>query len=234
MVTGASRGIGAACAKALAQAGFDLLLTCRTAERELKALASALSAQYRIECGTFVGDLKDPAVCERLFCNVRDLDVLVSNAGLSQVNLITEETPEAWREIMGVNLDAPFYCARLAIPYFLAKHEGRIIHISSVWGEVGASMETAYSASKGGLNAFTRALARELAPSGIAVNAISCGMIDTEMNSHLTEEEKREIIRQIPADRLGKPEEVASLVRYLAEAIPYLTGQVIRIDGGWI
>lgn len=134
---------------------------------------------------------------------------------------------------MGTNLDALFYTCRHAIPLMLQNHRGKIINISSVWGNVGASMETAYSASKGGMNSFTRALAKELAPSGIQVNAIACGAIDTDMNKSFSPEDIDALRNEIPADRLGQPEEAAQMVLSLLHAPDYLTGQVITMDGGW-
>ncbi len=234
LVTGASRGIGRAIAQSFARAGYDLLLTCVRATEELDRFAEQLQADEKVGVKTFTGDLSDPAVCEQLFLQVEDLDVLINNAGISRTGLLTDLSPAEWEEIVGVNLSAPLYCSRLAIPVFLRKKSGCIINISSVWGEVGASMEVAYSATKGGLNAFTRALAKELAPSNIRVNAVSCGLIDTRMNAHLSTEEMQELIGEIPANRIGKPEDVADLVLQLAQSNTYLTGQVIRLDGGWI
>jgi 3-oxoacyl-[acyl-carrier protein] reductase len=135
---------------------------------------------------------------------------------------------------MSVNLDSLFYTCKYALPPMLDKKQGRIINISSVWGNVGASMEVAYSASKGGVNSFTRALAKELAPSNIQVNALACGVIDTQMNACFTPEEKAALIEEIPSDRFGRPEEIASLVMQLASAPDYLTGQIISVDGGWL
>ncbi|MCR4684968.1 MAG: SDR family oxidoreductase [Lachnospiraceae bacterium] len=234
LVTGASRGIGRAIAQSFARAGYDLLLTCVRSADELNRFAEQLQADEKVGVKTFTGDLSDPAVCEQLFSQVEDLDVLINNAGISRTGLLTDLSPAEWEEIVGVNLSAPLYCSRLAIPVFLRKKSGCIINISSVWGEVGASMEVAYSATKGGLNAFTRALAKELAPSNIRVNAVSCGLIDTRMNAHLSTEEMQELIGEIPANRIGKPEDVADLVLQLAQSNTYLTGQVIRLDGGWI
>lgn len=134
---------------------------------------------------------------------------------------------------MSVNLDSLFYTCKMAIPAMLRQKKGRIINISSVWGNMGASMEVAYSASKGGVNSFTRALARELAPSNIQVNAIACGIIDTQMNEQLSVEELQSLIEEIPAGRLGRPEEVAKLALLLSRAPEYLTGQIITLDGGW-
>ena len=159
--------------------------------------------------------------------------MLVNNAGIAHIGLLSDMTPDEWHRIMHTNLDACFYTCKYAIPLMLQNHSGRIINISSVWGNVGASMEVAYSASKGGVNTFTKALAKELAPSNIQVNAIACGAIDTDMNRCFSGEELQYLMDEIPADRLGEPNEVADLALYLAEAPAYLTGQIITIDGGW-
>ena len=137
------------------------------------------------------------------------------------------------QRIVGINLSAPLYCAQLAIPLFLKKGAGRIINISSVWGNVGASTEVAYSAAKGGVNTFTKALAKELASSGITVNAVACGIIDTKMNACFSKEDLEGVIAEIPADRIGKPEEVAETVSSLLNTPDYLTGQIVTMDGGW-
>ena len=142
-------------------------------------------------------------------------------------------TPDDWNNVMSTNLDALFYTCRRAIPLMLRNHSGKIINISSVWGSSGASMETAYYASKGGVNSFTKALAKELAPSNIQVNAISCGVIDTDMNKCFTAEDMEILRNEIPADRIGRPEEVAQTVATLLAAPTYLTGQIIGVDGGW-
>ena len=152
---------------------------------------------------------------------------------MSHMGLLTDMTSEQWHRIMAVNLDSCFYTCRSAIPLMLQKHQGRIIHVSSVWGAQGASMEVAYSASKGGMNAFTKALAKELAPSNIQVNAVACGVIDTAMNNCLSPDDLMQLAAEIPADRLGAPEEAARLILQLAQAPDYLTGQIITLDGGW-
>ena len=234
LITGASRGIGRAIAYRFAEAGYNLILTCEKSEKLLYDLSEELSKTYGINCRVFVGDISAPAKCNELFRGIDSLDVLINNAGISYVGLLSEMSDVEWSRVMGVNMYAPFFLSRLAIPLFLKKHEGRIINITSVWGEVGASMEVAYSTSKGGLIAFTKALAKELAPSNIAVNALSLGMMDTEMNAHLSEEEKQEIIDDIPADRIGDPKDVAELALKIAESPSYLTGQIIRFDGAWI
>ncbi|MCR5002127.1 MAG: 3-oxoacyl-ACP reductase FabG [Lachnospiraceae bacterium] len=234
IVTGASRGIGRAIAEGLARSGYDLTITCINNEEMLNELAAELREAYKITCRTFTGDLSDPSQADRLFEGVEKLDVLVNNAGISYVGLIQDMTPEEWNRVIGVNLSSAFYCSRLAVPLMLKKKDGCIINISSVWGERGASTEVAYSASKGGLNAFTRALARELAPSNIRVNAIACGMIDTDMNRIFDADDISSIIEEIPAGRMGRPDEVADLVCSLCLGNSYITGQVITLDGGWM
>ena len=176
--------------------------------------------------------------CREFFDRVTErfgqIDVLVHNAGVSHIGLLQDMTCEEWDRVIRTNLTAAFYLCKLAVPGMVSRKRGKIIHISSVWGCVGASCEAAYSASKGGLNAFTKALAKELAPSGIQVNAVACGAIDTEMNHFLNEEELEDLTDQIPAGRLGTAEEAAELVWQLSQANAYLTGQVIGLDGGWI
>lgn len=233
LITGASRGIGKAIATAFAKQGYDLFLTCVSNIETLQTLAADLEAAHPIRCKAFQADMGDFSKVNSLFEQIDNLDILVNNAGISYVGLLNDMSPEDWHRVMHTNLDACFYTCKCAIPLMLQKHSGRIINISSVWGNVGASMEVAYSASKGGVNSFTRALAKELAPSNIQVNAIACGIIDTDMNKCFSEEDLQYVIEEIPADRMGRPEEVAALALQLAEAPAYLTGQIITIDGAW-
>lgn len=233
VVTGASRGIGKAIAYKLAEEGYDLSLCCRSSRDSLIRISEELSSGCGVNVHCFFGDVSDPGFAAGLLEPFETLDVLVNNAGVSHIGLLQDMSDEEWLKLMGVNLNSAFYLSRAAIPLMLRSHCGRIINISSVWGRVGASMETAYSASKGAIDSFTRALARELAPSGIAVNALSCGFIDTEMNAHLSEEEKKDLYEQIPAGRPGTAEEAAECVSLLLKAPAYLTGQVISLDGGW-
>ena len=142
-------------------------------------------------------------------------------------------SPDAWRQVLDTNLSSLFYTSRNAVPLMLKNHRGKIINISSVWGSCGASMEVAYSASKGGVNSFTKALAKELAPSGIQVNAVACGFINTEMNLCYSEDERRSLIEEIPADRMGNTAEVADMVYSVLSMPSYATGQIFTIDGGW-
>lgn len=233
LITGASRGIGASIAETMAKEGYHLYLTCRHSSDRLTEIASRLASQYKTVCIPIMADMGNPDNVDNLFAQISSLDVLVNNAGISYVGLLHEMSVTDWREIMSTNLDALFYTCRKAVPLMLQNHSGRIINISSVWGNVGASMETAYSASKGGVNSFTKALAKELAPSGIQVNAIACGLIDTDMNKFLSDEDRKALCREIPADRICKPEEVAQTVLSLLYTPEYLTGQIITIDGGW-
>lgn len=233
MVTGASRGIGKAIAETLAEAGYHLILTCNHTLAELQTIAASLEEKYNITCAAATADASDPAAIEKIFASLDHLDILVNNAGISYIGLLTDMSVEEWQRVINTNLSSCFYTSRLAIPLMLQKHSGRIINISSVWGNVGASMEVAYSASKGGVNSFTKALAKELAPSNIQVNAISCGVIDTAMNHCFSPEEMNALREEIPADRLGQPEEVAKLVLQLIQAPTYLTGQILTLDGGW-
>ncbi|MCR4595334.1 MAG: SDR family NAD(P)-dependent oxidoreductase [Lachnospiraceae bacterium] len=233
LVTGASRGIGEAIAQALAREGYDLYLTCDRTFDLLQRVADDIRTAYAVNVIPIEADMSDEADVESLFEQIGELDLLVNNAGISYIGLLQDMSMHEWQRIMNVNLNSAFLTCRAALKLMIPQQQGRIINISSIWGETGASMEVAYSASKGGLNAFTRALAKEVAPCNIQVNAIACGVIDTEMNRHLSTEEMTSIVEEIPADRLGLPSEVAALAVSLADAPAYLTGQVVTIDGGF-
>lgn len=232
-ITGASRGIGAAIAEELARNGYHLYLTCHHSENLLHQLAAHLEEQYHINCRCFVGDIGDYTFVSECFSSIDSLDILVNNAGISYVGLLSEMDVKDWDEVMRTNLSSAFYTSKLATGLMLKKKSGKIINISSVWGNVGSSMEVAYSASKGGLNSFTKALAKELAPSNIQVNAIACGVIDTDMNKCFSVEDMEILKGEIPADRIGTAMEVARLVAQIIHSPSYLTGQIIAIDGGW-
>lgn len=227
LITGASRGIGKAIAYEFARNGYTLYLTCKNNIDLLKEIKTELG------CHIFQCDMGNIHEVETLFQGIPSMDIIVNNAGISHVGLLTDMSESDWHRVMSTNLDSLFYTSKFGVPKMLTNHRGKIINISSIWGNVGASMEVAYSASKGAVNSFTKALAKELAPSNIQVNAIACGMIDTEMNACFSEEDLHYIIEEIPADRIGKPEEVARLCYMLAEAPEYMTGQVITMDGGW-
>ena len=233
LITGASRGIGEAIARKLAENHYDLYLTCKKSEKKLLALAEHLENEYHVKVNAFLCDMSKSTDVDNLFHEIDHLDVLINNAGISHVGLLSDMTPEEWHRIINTNLSSMFYTSRHAIPMMLKNHAGKIINISSVWGNVGASMEVAYSASKGGVNSFTKALAKELAPSGIQVNALALGVIDTDMNRIFSDEEKQLLINEIPADRMGKVSEAADMVYSILQMPSYTTGQVFTMDGGW-
>ncbi|MCR5485905.1 MAG: SDR family NAD(P)-dependent oxidoreductase [Lachnospiraceae bacterium] len=224
LVTGASRGIGRAIAEKLAAENYILYTICRSDPDRIR--------DFPGRC--YAGDVGDFDFISEVFHDIERLDVLVNNAGISRFGLLQDISRTEWDEILSVNLSSIYNTCHFAIPLMVRRHSGRIINISSQWGVVGASMEAAYSASKGGVNALTKALAKELSPSGIQVNAIACGVIDTDMNQSLTPEDRQVLSQQIPAGRFGTSEEVADMAWQLIQAPPYLTGQVIGLDGGWI
>lgn len=237
LITGASRGIGKACAKRFAQAGYHVFINCRHSVRELTQLSEALNADGYL-CTVVAGNVGQADEVRRMFQTISSytegLDVLVNNAGISYVGLLTDMSDTDWSSLLNTNLSSAFYCCRAAIPYMVSQKQGKIINISSMWGRTGASCEAAYSAAKAGLNGLTMALAKELAPSNIQVNAIACGVIDTVMNAQFSEEERTQLMEEVPAGRFGTPEEVAELVFDLSENHPYMTGQIIGFDGGFI
>lgn len=233
LITGASRGIGRSIAISFAEAGYSLILTCRSSITALQEFSKNLENQYHICCRPFQTDMGDWEAVSKLFSEIEDLDILINNAGIAYIGLLSEMAPQDWDRLMRTNLNSCFYTSKLAIPIMLHNKNGKIINISSVWGMSGASMEVAYSASKGAVNSFTKALAKELAPSNIQVNAIACGVISTDMNNCLTAQDLESLREEIPADRIGSPQEVAQLVLQVAKAPSYMTGQIITIDGGW-
>lgn len=234
LITGASRGIGKALAIEFARNGYDIYGTCKNSFYNMKQFFQELEQNYNITANAFEADAGSAESMETVLADITDVDVVINNAGISYIGLLADMPVEEWERILHTNLSSMFYVCRKTVPVMVHKKCGKIINISSVWGNVGASMEVAYSASKGGVNAFTKALAKELAPSNIQVNAIACGVIDTQMNQCFSEEEREALRAEIPADRFGKPEEVARLALQLAEGNTYLTGQIITLDGGWM
>lgn len=233
-ITGASRGIGKAIAKAFAKEGYHLYLVCKNNLSAMQEFANTLSNDFGIENHCYACDLADSTALETLVSTLPKMDVVINNAGISFVGLVTDMSLSDWNEILNVNLTSAFVTSKAFLPAMVQAKCGHIINISSVWGNVGASMEVAYSATKGGLNSLTKALAKEVAPSGVQVNAIACGLIDTDMNACFSKEDLDAVIAEIPADRIGTPEEVASLCLQLVNGPSYLTGQIISLDGGWI
>ena len=237
VVTGASRGIGRAVSIYYAQNGFNVCICCRKNSEMLEKVKQEI-LNYGVECIAYTGDIGNFQECETFFKLITQsyskIDILVNNAGISHIGLLQDMSPDEWHNIVEANLTSVFNCCKLAIPIMLSRHAGKIVNISSVWGCVGASTEVAYSATKGGINSFTKALAKELAPSNIQVNAIACGIIDTDMNGFLNDDELQSVLDEVPAGRIGKPEDVAKLAFDITNTSDYLTGQVIKLDGGWI
>lgn len=238
LVTGASRGIGRAIALAFAKEGYHVFLNCNHSVVQLEKVRSEIEELPNGSCDMVIGDVGNPDHVEKMFKNVykkcKCLDVLINNAGIAHIGLLSDMTDKEWNRIIQTNLSSVFYCSRAVIPQMVSKKAGRIINISSMWGTIGASCEAAYSATKAGVDGLTKALAKELAPSNVQVNAIACGVIDTSMNQQLTEEEKIVLKNEIPASRFGTPEEVAELTIQLANSSTYLTGQIIGFDGGYL
>lgn len=237
LVTGAGRGIGRAVAVALAAAGWQVAVNFRQDADAAAAVCQEIAAAG----GTalpFQADVSDEAQVAQLFRQVRQAlgapALLVNNAGVAHFGLLQEMTVAEWRRVMAVNLDGAFFCCREALPYMLHNKSGCIINIASVWGEAGASCEAAYAASKGGLIALTKALAKEVGPSGIRVNCVAPGVIHTAMNDRLTIAELADLADATPLGRIGSPEEVAAVVSFLASpAAGFVTGAVIPVTGGF-
>ena len=222
LITGASRGIGRAIAEKLKNE-YELYLICR----KNRELLQELPGHH------YSGDAGDHAFINEVFNDIDSLDLLINNAGIACFGQIQDISPDKWNEILNTDLYSVYNTCHLASKLMIRQRSGRIINISSVWGANGASCESAYSAAKGGINAFTKALAKELAPSGIAVNALAPGIIDTDMNKGFSADEIKALTEQIPIGRMGTPDEVADAVYLLAKMPLYLTGQVITMDGGF-
>ncbi|MGN0318452.1 MAG: elongation factor P 5-aminopentanone reductase [Lachnospira sp.] len=237
IVTGASRGIGRAIALSLAVPGNSLVISCLHSKEMLSEVYEIITSRGA-QCEMFIGDMGNYSDVEKMFSlavrSFGKIDILINNSGVSSIGLFQDMAEQEWDRIISANLKSVYNCSHFAVEDMIKRHSGIIINISSVWGVCGASCEVAYSASKGAVNSFTKALAKELAPSNIQVNAIACGAIDTDMNSHLSDEELSVLTEEIPAGRMGSPDDVASFVNNLINTTPYLTGQVITLDGGWI
>lgn len=240
VVTGGSRGIGRAVVVSLFKDGWNVALNYRASQNQALALAAQLNRQPVPQRAIAVqGDVSDPAQVESLFQKVDDqlgpVDLLVNNAGIAQQKLFTDLTGEDWRTMVGVNLDGVFYCSQQALGRMLPRHTGRIVNIASMWGQVGASCEVHYSAVKAAVIGMTKALAKEVGPSGITVNCICPGVIETEMNASLTPETKAALQEETPLCRIGTPEDVAAAVRYFAgEGAGFVTGQILGVNGGLV
>ena len=236
LITGASHGVGKAFAIACAESGrfTKIILNGGSDKAALEDTARRVSAAGDLICIADIGDVSDLAYVQGLRERFGPVDTLVNNAGISRTGLLTDMSPEEWDRVLRVNVTSLYNTCHTYVPDMVSAGGGRILNVSSVWGLCGASCEVAYSASKGAVNAFTKALAKELAPSRIRVNAIALGIIDTRMNAHLSDNETAEIRDQIPAGYIASPEEAAQAMLRLLEMPEYFNGEIVRFDGCWI
>ncbi len=240
IITGGSRGIGRAAVQALFEKGWNVVINYKNSKEKAEALATELNSRDVPQRAIAVqADVADPVQVEALFAaadaQFGRLDLLVNNAGIAQQKLFTDITAEDWRAMVGVNLDSVFYCSQQALKRMIWNHSGKIINISSMWGQVGASCEVHYSAVKAAVIGMTKALAKEVGPSNITVNCICPGVINTEMNGNLTEDIIEELKEETPLCAIGTPEDVAAAIVFLAEdSANFITGQVLGVNGGLV
>lgn len=235
IVTGASRGIGREIAKTLAREGHTVIANYNKSEKEAQKLKKELKEENK-EIDIYKANIANEEEVQEMIKHIikkyKKIDVLINNAGIDKIQLVTEVTKKDWDEIINTNLYGTFYISQQAAKNMIQNKQGKIINISSIWGQIGASMEVVYSISKAGIDGLTKALAKELGPSGIQVNSIAPGFIKTEMNSSFNEQEINEIKDEIPLQKLGECTDIARCVKWLIED-NYVTGQVIAINGGW-
>lgn len=238
LVTGASRGIGRSIALELARSGISVAINYLSSEKMAKELLCEIK-KFNENVNIYMADVSNEIevseMVHKINFDLGEIDILVNNAGISQIGLFTDMTSHERDRMIGVNLIGAMNVTKAILPSMIHYKSGSIINISSMWGEVGASCEVVYSASKAGLIGFTKALAKELAPSGIRVNCISPGVIDTDMNSELSSAEIKELIDEIPIKRIGTSDDIAKAVKFLiSDNAKYITGQVIGINGGMV
>ena len=239
LITGASGGIGKAVAEKFAQNGYRVALHYHNGKERAEALQQELEAQG---CTVMAvqADLRESSQAEAMIRQIEQqwgsVDVLVNNAGVAQQKLFTDITDEEWRNMFAIHVDGAFYCSRAVLPAMIYKKQGSIINVSSMWGQVGGSCEVHYSAAKGALQAMTQALAKEVGPSGIRVNCVAPGVILTEMNTRMFDEETLEALKEeTPLEKLGEAEDVANMIYFLArKEAGFITGQIIGVNGGMV
>ena len=238
LITGGSRGIGAAAARLCARRGWGVAVgyhrsgdQAQALVRELQGLGvPALAVRADVADAGQVREMVDNVL--EIFCQ---LDILICSAGISHVGLISQIDEDQWRRLFAVNVDGVHHCCRAVLPHMLARKSGSIVTVSSMWGQVGASCEAAYSATKGAVTAYTKALAKELGPSNIRVNCVAPGVIDTKMNAHLSRQDLAALAEETPLGRIGTPEEAAAAIAFLAgDEASFITGQVLAPNGGFV
>lgn len=228
LITGGAKGIGAATARLFSSNGFDVIISYLTSKENADALAA------EIGCKTVCADVSNSNDVNKMFSEIGNIDILVNNAGICGFYMLDAMTDEEWKKQLDTNLSSVFYCSRAALPYMIHQKRGSVINVSSVWGICGSACEVAYSAAKAGVIGFTKALAKEVGPSGIQVNCVAPGVIDTDMNSMLGNDTIAELCGETPLGRLGRAHEVANAIYYLARDDNFITGQVISPNGGLI
>ncbi len=237
IITGASRGIGYETALSIAEAYDYIAICCSRDMKKLGEIKERLKAMNK-PCLAMVGDVSDYSFAKKMVDQVisdtGEVSALINNAAISQVGLFTDTTPDTWQHIMNVNVNSVYNFCHASLPHMINKKAGKIVNISSVWGLVGASCEVAYSTTKGAVNAFTKALAKELAPSNISVNAIAFGAVNTTMNGHLNPDELASLCDEIPYGRMATVLEAAQTINSVLNMPEYVTGEIIKADGGWI
>ncbi len=226
LITGGTRGIGEAIARLLSEKEYKVYINYLKSDEKAENLAREIGAV------PVKADVSSPKETEEMFSKIGGVDILINNAGIAQQKLFTDITSEDWNRMIGVNLTGVFNCTKGALPYMINKKSGCIINISSMWGICGASCEVHYSAAKAGVIGFTKALAKEVGPSGITVNCIAPGMIDTDMNKGFDNETIEMVKEETPLGIIGKPQDIANCVLYLIEQGQFITGQVISPNGG--
>ena len=239
LITGGAGGIGREIALIFARHGYDVGIHYHAGRERAEALATHIRETFGVRTAALCADLADPISVRQLFGETERIlgapEILINNAGVSEQCLFTDLTEPQWHAMLDVNLNGAFYACRCAVPAMIAKKRGAIVNLSSIWGIAGGACEVHYSAAKAGLIGFTKSLARELGPSGIRVNCVAPGVIDTEMNAHHSEETMRTLADGTPLCRIGKPHEVAAAVYFLAsDDASFITGQTLCVDGGFL
>ena len=238
LITGGSRGIGAACVRAFAADGYTVVFLYKSSREKAEALAQSLRAEGK-DVAAYQCDVADAAQVKAVIADIlrvyRRIDALVNCAGIAHVGLFTDMTEAEWDRLFAVNVRSAFSVTKAVLPGMISRQGGAVVNVSSMWGEVGASCEVAYSATKAALIGLTKALAKEVGPSGIRVNCVTPGVIDTDMNAQLTEDDRAALADETPLGRIGNADEVAKTILFLCgEGASFITGQILGVSGGMV
>ncbi len=228
LITGASRGIGAETARLFAKEGYAVTLNYRTEQAAAEKLAKEIGAT------PFQADVADSSQVAYMLEQIPNVDILINNAGFAQFGFFDSLSDEDWKRMLDVTLSGAFYCTRGVLPHMIHQKSGAIVNVSSIWGLVGSACEVAYSTAKAGLIGMTKALAKEVGPSGIRVNCVAPGVIDTQMNANLDTETIEQLKDETPLGRLGTPKEIAETILFLSDSNSFITGQVLSPNGGLV